>query len=389
MKRSLSMLRPFLLMAFFPAFFGFSCINAQHAETQLTGLKDSYKELFLVGTALNGWQLMGKDTLALDFAARHFNSVTAEDAMKWERIHPRPDIYNFTIADSLVAFALRNDMAVIGHCLLWHSQVPDWVFEDASGKPLTRDALLQRLKDHINTVVGHYKGKVKGWDVVNEAIGDDGLMRQTKWLKIIGEDYVQKAFEFAKEADPNAELYYNDYNIELKGKREGVVKLIKSLQAKGVKVDAIGIQGHWHLDSPSLQEIDESIKEYASLGCKVMITEFEVNVIPEPNIVGAEISQNAAYQEKLNPYAKGFPDSMQVVLAKRYADLFGIFVKNRETITRVTFWGLHDGYSWKNNWPIRGRSNYPLLFDRQYQPKPAYDAVIEVARKGIVPNNKN
>jgi endo-1,4-beta-xylanase len=269
--------------------------------------------------------------------------------------------------------------------LLWHSQTPKSVFEDSLGKPLTREALLQLLKDHIFTIVGRYKGKVGGWDVVNEAIGDDGMMRKSKWLEIIGEDYVQKAFEYAREADPDAELYYNDYNIELKGKREGVIKLIKDLQAKGIKVDAVGIQGHWHLDSPDLNEIGESFREYAALGLKIMITEFEVNVIPEPmGIVGAEISQRADYQEKMNPYPVSFPDSMQQVLAKRYAALFDLFLKYQDDISRVTFWGVQDGNSWKNNWPIPGRKNYPLLFDRNYQPKPAYQAVIETVKKAPV-----
>ena len=365
-----------------------SCKKSGGDVIQDPGLKDHFNGLFLMGTALNSRQILGKDPLALDFTAKHFNSITAEDAMKWERIHPRPGVYNFAIADSIVSFGMRNGMVIIGHCLLWHSQTPAWVFQDTTGKPLTRDALLARLKDHIFTVAGRYKGKVKGWDVVNEAVGDDGLMRKSKWMEIIGPDYVEKAFEFAREADPDAELYYNDYNIELKGKRAGVIKLVKSLQEKGIKVDAIGIQGHWHLDAPPLQEIDESFKEYAALGCKVMITEFEVNVIPEPNIVGAEISQRGKYDEKLNPYPKSFPDSMQVVLANRYAALFDLFVKNRDVITRVTFWGLHDGYSWKNNWPIPGRSNYPLLFDRNYQPKPAYDAVIKTTAGVQATNNE-
>jgi endo-1,4-beta-xylanase len=297
---------------------GISCGNSVKTENAAPGLKDHFSEMFLIGTALNGTQIFRKDSLALDFALKHFNSITAEDAMKWERIHPQPDVYDFTLPDSTVAFALRNNMVIVGHCLLWHSQTPDWVFEDSTGKPLNRDALLKRLKDHINVVVGRYKGKIKGWDVVNEAIGDDGLMRKSKWAEIIGDDYVQKAFEYAREADPEAELYYNDYNIELKHKRDGVIKLIKSLQEKGIKVDAIGIQGHWHLDSPSLQVIDESFAAYAALGCKVMITEFEVNVIPEPNIVGADIAQRGRYDETLNPYPESFPDSMQLVLAKRY-----------------------------------------------------------------------
>lgn len=366
------------------ALIALSCTNNKTITEPEKGLKDYFADKFYIGTALNAPQIMGKDSLALDFVAKHFNSITAENAMKWERIHPGPGEYNFALSDSMVAYGQRNGMFIIGHCLLWHSQTPKWVFEDSLGKPLGRDALLERLKEHIFTVVGRYKGKVKGWDVVNEAVGDDGQMRKSKWMEIIGEDFVQKAFEYAREADPDCELYYNDYNIELRNKREGVVKLIKSLQENGVKVDGIGIQGHWHLDSPGLDEIEESFDVYKGLGCKVMITEFEINAIPEPTqIVGAEISQRAEYLEEMNPWPESFPDSMQQVLAKRYADMFSAFLRHSDNISRITFWGVHDGYSWKNNWPIPGRTNYPLLFDRNYQAKPAYDSVIALTRNAV------
>ncbi len=355
-----------------------SCQREQTKSAE-KGLKDYYGDKFLIGTCLNGFQFMGKDSLALDFAAKHFNTLTPENEMKWERIHPQPDVYNFVLADSMVAYGTRNNMFIVGHCLLWHSQVPQWVFQDSTGKAITRDALLARLKEHIFTVVGRYKGKVKGWDVVNEAVNEDGSLRKTKWLEIIGPDYVQKAFEFAHEADPQAELYYNDYNIELREKCAGVVTIIKALKDSGVKVDAIGIQGHWNLDKPDISEIQESFDQYDALGCKVMITEFEISVIPEPEgIVGADIAQSAEYQDKMNPYKDGFPDSLQVVLAQRYKDMFELFVKNDDKVTRVTFWGLHDGYNWKNGWPIPGRMNYPLLFDRDYKTKPAYDSVVKI-----------
>jgi len=324
----------------------------------------------------------GVDPEAQPFIIRHFNSITAENAMKWEKIHPDPDRFHFALADSIVDFGLQNDMFIVGHCLLWHSQTPDWVFQDSLGNPLTRDALLERMRDHILTVAGHYKGKVKGWDVVNEAVDEDGSLRKSKWLEIIGEDYIQKAFEFAYEADPDAELYYNDYNNELPQKQAGVVALVKDLQQKGVKIDGVGIQGHWHLDSPDLKVLDESISAYAALGMKVMITEMEVNVLPTPpEVYGADISQQAQYLETLNPYKGGLPDSVQKQLTRRYADLFGVLLKHRDAVTRVTFWGIHDGYSWKNNWPIYGRTNYPLLFDRGYQPKPAYFELIREAKK--------
>ncbi len=346
------------------------------------GLKDAFKNSFLIGTAMNIPQIYGIDKEAQPFIVKHFNSVTAEDAMKWENIHPSPGKYDFTVADSMVSFALKNNMTIIGHTLVWHSQTPGWVFTDSSGNNLSRDALLERMKDHISTVVGHYKGLVKGWDVVNEAVDEDGSLRKSRWLEIIGEDYIQKAFEFTHGADPEAELYYNDYNNELRNKRKGVINLIKDLQSKGVKIDGVGIQGHWHLDSPDLDELDESFTEYGALGIKVMITEMEVNVLPTPQYVyGADISLTAEYQEILNPYAESLPDSVQAMLTDRYAELFKVMLKHKDKITRVTFWGIHDGYSWKNDWPIKGRTNYPLLFDRNYQPKPAYYGIIKEAEK--------
>ena len=347
-----------------------------------TTLSKAYEGHFLIGTALNRMHLSGTDPQAMPFIAQQFNSVTAENAMKWERIHPEPGRYEFGLADSIVDFAEKNGMQVIGHVLVWHSQTPQWVFRDSLGNQLTRDALLGRLRDHIHTVVGHYKGRVLGWDVVNEAVEEDGSLRKTKWLEIIGEDYMEKAFIYAHEADPDAELYYNDYNNEERAKRAGVIPIVKNLQSKGIRIDGVGIQGHWHLDSPDMRVIDESIGEYAALGMKVMITELEINVLPTPAwLYGAEISRTMEYRDSLNPFVAGLPDSVQTQLTNRYAELFRILLKHDDAVTRVTFWGLHDGYSWKNNWPIPGRTNYPLLFDRSYGLKPAYHAVIKEAEK--------
>ena len=347
---------------------------------QEPGLKDIFKDDFMIGVALNPYQLFGFDTLAQPLILKHFNSITSENHMKWESIHPKPGVYDFTVADSLVAYGKRHGMYIYGHALCWHSQTPDWVYTDSLGNPLTRDALLERMKEHIFTVAGRYKGKVDGWDVVNEAIDDDGQMRKTKYYEIIGEDYVQKAFEFAHEADPGAELYYNDYNIEEPVKRAGVIKLLKKLQEQGVKVYGVGLQGHYMLDFPTLADIDSSIRIYSDMGFKIEITELDVDVLPSVwDKAYADIAMKAEYKETMNPYPRGLPDSVQNQLTARYADLFKIFVKYKDNIERVTFWGLHDGYSWKNDWPIYGRTNYPLLFDRNYQPKPAYDAVIKTA----------
>ncbi len=345
-------------------------------------ISKAWEEYFLIGTAMNREQVSGRDPLAMPFIAQQFNSVTPENAMKWERIHPLPGVYNFGLADSIVDFALSHDMTVIGHTLVWHSQVPDWVFHDSAGMVLTREPLLERMRDHIFTVMEHYRGRVSGWDVVNEAIDEDGSLRETRWLEIIGSDYIEKAFLFAGEADPEAELYYNDYNIEEPAKRAGVIRLIRELQEKGIGVDGVGIQGHWHLESPDMALVDESISEYAALGVKVMITELDINVLPTPSwLYGAEISKSADYLDSLNPYTAGLPHSVEKELADRYGELFRVLARHPNDIGRVTFWGLHDGYSWKNDWPIPGRTNYPLLFDRHYRPKPAFDAVIREVNK--------
>jgi endo-1,4-beta-xylanase len=355
------------------------CFACQKPEP---ALKDVFSDKFLIGTAMSASQIMGTEKGIKDLAAKHFNSLTAENAMKWEKIHPLPGQYSFVEADSTVAFAEKNGMFMVGHCLIWHSQTPDWVFTDSLGKPLTRDALLARMKDHIFTVVGHYKGHVKGWDVVNEALADDGSMRKTKWYEIIGDDYLQQAFEFAKEADPDAELYYNDYNIETPAKSDSALQLLKKLMAQGVKIDGVGIQGHYHMDFPNLKDLDNSIQQFGELGLKVMITEFDINVLPRPdNYGGADIAKDFELQKKMNPYPESLPDSMQQSLAKRYADMFEIFVKHSDKVSRVTFWGLYDGQSWLNNWPVRGRTNHPLLFDRNLKPKPAFHTVIETAKQ--------
>lgn len=350
-------------------------------------LKDVFKEHFYIGTAMNRAQIFGKDSIVNPIIKEHFNTITGENCMKWDSIHPQLNTYTFELADSFVAYGQRNNMYMIGHCLVWHSQVPNWLFEDSLGKAVSRDTLLKRLHDHILTVVGRYKGKVQAWDVVNEALNEDGTLRQSKWMQIIGEDYIAKAFEFAKEADPNAKLYYNDYNIEQPAKREGALKLLKNLQAKGIKVDGVGIQGHYHLDMPSLEDIDKSIVEYAKLGMEVMFTELDINVLPRPeNLSGADISQNFELTKESNPFPVSLPDSMQEKLANRYADMFKIFMKHK-SVSRVTFWGTTDNMSWLNGWPIQGRTNYPLIFDRQGKPKKAFNAIVAIAKENS--NNSN
>jgi endo-1,4-beta-xylanase len=271
-------------------------------------------------------------------------------------------------------------MFIVGHCLVWHNQVPDWVFRDDKGNFVDRVTLLKRMHDHISTIVGRYKGRIQSWDVVNEALNEDGTLRQSPWLKIIGEDYIAKAFQYAHQADPQAQLTYNDYSLEIEAKRKGALALIAKLKAQGVPVTSVGLQGHNSLTWPSVEDQDATISAFAKLGVKVVISELDIDVLPRAaQHPSAEVSLKVLEDPKLNPYADGLPPSVQQELAQRYADLFGVYLKHRDVVTRVTFWGVTDGDSWLNDWPVKGRTSYPLLFDRSGQPKPAFQAVTRAA----------
>ena len=346
-------------------------------------LKDIFRDDFRIGTAVSSRQFNERDSTDVAIITRHFNTISPENVLKWAVVHPRPGVYDFTQADQYVAFGERYGMFIVGHTLTWHNQTPKWVFEDSAGHPLTRDALLARLREHIHTVVGRYRGRIGGWDVVNEALNEDGTMRQSPWFRIIGPDFVARAFAFAREADPAVELYYNDYSLENAPKRAGGVRLVKSLLEEGLKVTAVGMQDHLKMDWPSVAEEDSTIRAFAALGVKVNITELDVDVLPQASRNRtADVALSAAMDPALDPYTAGLPDSMQFALARRYADIFRVLLAHRDVIDRVTFWGTSDGGSWLNGWPIRGRTSHPLLFDRKGQPKPAFDAVVEVATHG-------
>lgn len=343
-------------------------------------LKDALKDKFLIGVAMNEAQITEADSSSVAIIKNHFNSITAENCMKSEELQPVEGEFNFKLADQFVKFGEENNMYIIGHTLVWHSQAPKWFFTDATGKDVTREVLIERMKNHIFTVVGRYKGKVKGWDVVNEAFEDDGSWRNSKFYQIIGEDYIRLAFQFAHEADPDADLYYNDYSMSHEGRRNTVVKMVKDLKSQGVRIDGVGLQGHMDLVFPDLDEFEKSMLAFAETGVKLMITELDVTVLPRPGIdVGAEISASFEYQQKLNPYAEGLPDSVSIALNNRYNDIFKLFLKHSDILERVTLWGVYDGQSWRNNWPVRGRTDYPLIFDRNFQPKPVVKFIVEEA----------
>lgn len=369
----------FLLVA---AFTGSCTSNAPTGQTKTGGLKDHYAGTYLIGVAL--FPELFDDSVSAGLIKTQFNSITAENDMKWERVHPTLNEYTFDRADEIVDFTQRNDIELIGHTLVWHSQLGKGVFTAEENEEIHGDCatLMSRVKEHIFTVAGRYKGKVHGWDVVNEALNDDGTLRESGFLKIAREGYISKAFEFANEADPEAELYYNDYNLVNPAKREGAIRIVKSLQEKGLRIDAVGVQAHWELDYPSLEEIEKSILAYSDAGVQVMFTELDISVLPSPwRMPSAEVSIRFENNETMNPYPAGMPDSINLALAQRYKDIFAIFNKHRDKISRVTFWGLHDGISWKNGFPIRGRTDYPLLFDRKMKPKDAYWEVV-----GLVDN---
>src|SRR5829696_9986509 len=290
------------------------------------GLKDAFKSAFMIGTALAPKQFAEEDPASVALVRREFNSITPENVLKWERVHPEPTRYDFGPSDRYVSFGERSGMFIVGHTLVWHSQTPRWVFENAQGQPLTRDELLARMKEHISTVVGRYKGRIKGWDVVNEALNEDGTLRQSPWYRIIGPDYIEKAFQFAHEADPAAELYYNDYSLESAPKREGAVRMLRKLISNKVPITAVGLQGHDNLQFPTLEQQEAAIKAFAELGLKVMITELDVDVLPIAAPPGADININIPSTPSLDPYRTGLPREVQQKLAARYAELFGMFL---------------------------------------------------------------
>lgn len=424
-------------------------------------LKDTFKDAFLIGAALSPRQFLGKDLQASAFVTREFNCATAENAMKWESLEPKNNQFRFEQADKFIEYCRSNNLVIIGHNLCWHAQLPSWVSKpDPGQETLTKEVLLARLKHHITTVATHFKGKVHGWDVVNEAINDgDGAYRNSVFYRVIGKEYLPLAFKWAHEADPDAELYYNDYNLDADdAKRATAIELIKYLREQGAPIDGIGLQGHYNLSRPAAAKIDETIQMFADLGLKVMITELDVEVLHDTNVTGAVGATTGGAQQRPNnpPRPRFFPTSEtlkselhlsdaqlaqitkiveaatqeiadaistrefnrigevrsestdairglltesqqakftdliampplgpppppltaaeQQELAKRYGDIFDVFLKHRKAITRVTFWGVRDADSWR-------RRSSPLLFDDNYGRKPAYDAVIASAKK--------
>lgn len=334
------------------------------------GLKDFYKAYFPVGAAVGIKNLSGNEAALIK---KQFNSITAENAMKMGSLQPREGQFYWKDADSIVNFAVKNGIKIRGHNLCWHEQTPNWIFTGKDGKEVSKAVLLQRLKDHITTVVGRYKGKIYAWDVVNEAIDDDPnqFMRNSKWYQICGDDFIVKAFEYAHEADPNAKLYYNDYNTERPEKRERIYKLLKSLKDRGMPIDGIGLQAHWSLQEPTENELRTAIERYTSLGLKIQFTEVDMSIYPwEKNKRPRKPNESDQYTA-----------SLEQKQTAQYAMVFKVFRAYKGIITNVTFWNISDQHTWLDEYPVMGRKNYPLLFDVNLQPKKAYWEVINFKNK--------
>jgi endo-1,4-beta-xylanase len=333
--------------------------------TATRGLKDHYKDYFLMGVAVAPRMLHGEDSALI---VDHFNSLTAENAMKMGPIHPRENEYDWKDTDSIVSFAKRHKMKMRGHTLVWHAQTPVWLFKHANGDSVNKEVLLQRMKDHITTVVNRYKGSIYAWDVVNEAIDDNNALylRNTAWTRICGEEFIAKAFEYAHAADPKAVLFYNDYNTENPGKRDRIYRLVKSLKDAGVPIHGVGLQGHWSVNNPSREELEKSIQLFSSLGLQVQVTELDVSVY-----AGRQGGQ--LIQGQRRDTATGFTPEMEEAQREKYKMAFDVFRQHKDKISGITFWNVSDRYSWLDG---RGRKNYPLLFDMNRKPKKVYWDVV-------------
>jgi endo-1,4-beta-xylanase len=344
-------------------------VQKEQTNDQPKGLKDYYKDYFTIGVAVSPQALKRQDESKL--ITEQFGSMTPENAMKMGPIHPSEKFYFWRDADSIAAFAQRNKMKLRGHTLCWHNQTPRWLFTDsATGKQVTKEVLLQRLKDHITTVVNRYKGTVYAWDVVNEAISDkkEEYLRNSLWYQICGEDFIARAFQYAHEADPNALLFYNDYNEISSVKREKIYKLVKGLKEAGVPIDGIGMQGHWAVNEPSEEQLDSTIGRFAELGLKVQVTELDISVYPK---------EHDARERRASDYDTAFSAEKEAKQMEVYKMCFKLFRKYKKVLSGVTFWNISDRSSWLDNFPVRGRKDYPLLFDKSMLPKKAYWEIVK------------
>ena len=358
-------------------------------------LKDSFSDHFLMGTIWHGNKLGSNKTNRFleqekSLISSEFNTITAENAMKPRQTQPREGVFTFKEADEMVAFAEAHNLTIIGHTLVWKNSAPDWFFVDKHGGPVARDILIERMKTHIKTVMGRYKGRIKYWDVVNEAIetkrikgtkGFEAFYKSSPWLDIIGPEYIEIAYRTAREADPSAKLLYNDYNLDQEAKLDFALEMITDLKSRGVDIHGLGYQGHFFIDEPALDSIERVFIKSKNMNIPVHVTELDVSVLPNGwKHRTASVEERFQLSKKYNPYPTGAPEKVLDNQAKRYSDIFRIFVSFSDVIERVTFWGVWDGNSWRDYRPMLGRTDYPLLFGREFEKKPAYNSVVQTAK---------
>ena len=385
MKKPLSFL--------FALLFVFSGCSSQEKALPDVPLKDAYSDSFLIGAAISTFNFSDRSPETRDLLLKHFNTISPDNELKPQSLHPRPDVWNFQRADAYCQFGKDNGMYVLGHTLCWHNQTPEFFYTRPDGKPMSKDEIFESVRSYIETVCTHFLGKVDGWDVINEIISEDGGYRDLAWVHALGADpavvdeFVKHVYRCAEKYAPGTELNYNEFNCWRPSKLAGIVRLVKMLKDEGIKIDGVGIQAHWGLGYPKNEYIVDAIEQLAALGVKVNISEIDVDVLPiskDAQVIGRSL-QDPMYQQEefeafLDPYKDGLPEEVEDQLAARYEELFKIFYEHRDQIARVTFWGIHDGTSWKNGSPIANRTNYPLLFKRDYTPHKAYYSVINIPK---------
>lgn len=376
----------------------FSIILAMPLSAQT--LREAYQNLWATGVSVNQWEVQAEKSLkegisysggvSLDQTAdwpkivANFDCVVPENCMKCEVIHPEEGVYDFTLADQLVDKALASGLKVYGHCLVWHSQCAPWFHVDKDGKLVSPEVLKKRLRDHINTIVSHFRGRITGWDVCNECFEDNGTLRKSLFYQILGPDYIPLAFQYAHEADPNAELYYNDYSMNKAEKVEGVVNFFRPLVKAGLPITSINFQGHMILEDAGkiIDQYDKSLTLVESIGLTSGFSELDMSVLPNPyGFSGANISDRFKYTEEKDPYKNGLPKSKLDEEGVFWGNFYKMLLKHKDTIKRVNFWCFSDANSWRNDFPIKGRTEYATLFDRQGNIKPFVKNIVDVVKK--------
>lgn len=371
---------------------------------QAQSLAEAYRDYWYTGVSVNQWQVQAETTRDQKFdytgmvsadqtsdwpiITKYFNWVVAENCMKAEVIHPQEGVYDFTLADQFVDKAKAAGLKVQGHCLIWHSQCPQWFHHDKDGKLVSKEVLKKRIREHIYTVVSHFKGRVDAWDVVNEAFEDDGTPRKSLFWQILGTDYIPLAFQAAHEADPSIQLFYNDYSMYKASKVEGVCRFFKPLIQQGLPITAIGMQGHMILednkDGKYFKEYEHSIKTIRDAGVPTFFSELDLTVLPNPyGFSGANVSDLLAYRPEMDPFKNGITKEKEAEAGQYWVDFYKMLIAHRDDILRVTFWCLNDANSWRNDFPIKGRTDYATLFDRQSQPKPFIQDIINLVQPKV------